>query len=112
METLYRVGYRNKAARHAIRYVRAVTAHEARTVAVSAWGMNGTPIAMARNWAPDSYGLAGYVAWSGADVEVIDSRMAAACAVAAKANREDTLRKLYDPKKARIIARQHSVTTI
>jgi hypothetical protein len=74
--------------------------------------MNGTPQAMRANWTPDSYGAAGYQAWVDKQVTFIDSKLAAACAVHAKANRDDVLRKLYDPKKARIIARQHSVTTI
>jgi hypothetical protein len=112
MDTLFRVGYRNKSARHAVRYVRAIDAHSARIVAVSAWGMNGTPQPMRVQWTPDGYGLVGYLAWSEADSKVIDSKLSAAAAVHAKANRDDVLRKLYDPKKARIIARQHSVTTI
>lgn len=107
---LYTVSY--KKAMHIRRYIRAETAHEARNIARDAWGMNGTPVPAAHNWVPDTYGLAGYLAWQNANYAVIDSRAAAAAAYAAKANREDTLRKLYDPKKARQIARQHSHTVI
>ena len=110
METLFQIGYRKPAAlRH---YVRALTAADARKVAKRTWGANGTPIPMSHNWTPAQYGIAGYMAWVGEKYEETDTRAAAAAAIADKARRKDFRRAMYDPRKARRIARMTEHVTI
>lgn len=108
---LYRVGYKKEVARHAIRYVRASSAHDARVIAVETWGMNGTPQEMRSNWTPESYGT-GYDAAVNTQPTVINTRMEAALMYNLSRTRDERMRGYQAKKTARNVAQQNIVISI